>query len=312
MRVLAVFNQKGGVGKTTLARAAAHFAARPEFGNLRVLVVDLDPQASFSKLCLDMRHDQKLGTLPPVHEDYNPDHPEDQGWDGRSSSANIFLNPERIVPYTVVKPTLVENLHLLPARKSDLSLVEYQDRGALAERVFDQLQLFCDAPEVQEAYDLIIFDIGPKESPLYTSALRAATHLLIPVVPERQCTDGLLEMLKLWGDERARRGQSGRELSLVGIAINKFDARYGAHKFSVDQMMDNPRIAIHVCGTVISQRASIMERDMATEQPLTVFDLPKSADVRQLMVDLMAEVFAKMFPEQRDYFEGLGSPEMRS
>ena len=84
MQVIAVVQNKGGVGKTTLTRVLAEYFARK---GRRALVVDLDAQCNLSRRFLDMEYDSADpdGVLPPLHPDYDGAE-EESGWSGRSSS----------------------------------------------------------------------------------------------------------------------------------------------------------------------------------------------------------------------------------
>lgn len=288
-------NQKGGIGKTTLARMFAVYAARSDLLNKRVLAIDLDAQGSLSKLMLHMDESTPPDTIPPLHPEFDPETDED--WDGRSSSAEIFFSGE-VFPYPVKLPYPIENLEILPAFRSRLQLVEEQDRTALRERVHNRLHEFLSLDDVQENYDLIIVDTGPKDSPLLRSALRAASHVVMPLVMETQCIDGLSEMLALWRTEREGRPPN-RQIALAGLVINKFDARYAVHGFYMDQLLNDPRIAAFIAPVVLPQRAAMTERDARGAVPETVFDLPESQDIHPKSLALCRDIFTRLFPAEK-------------
>ena len=80
MRIIAVVNNKGGVGKTTTSRILAEYFSIVK--NERVLALDMDPQANFSNRYLKMEIDpyQQEGRIPPLHSNYDPNAPEDKDW----------------------------------------------------------------------------------------------------------------------------------------------------------------------------------------------------------------------------------------
>lgn len=300
-KVLLIAQQKGGVGKTTLARMLGVYAAREDLGNMRVLLIDLDFQASLSKLCLDMDYSPEHGTRPPVHPEYERD--EEPDWNGRSSSADVFYDGE-VVPYPVQYPYAVPKLDILPAHKARLQEVEEQDRTKLRERVHERLRTWANLPEVGENYDLLILDTGPKESPLVLTGLRAATHMVIPIVPERQCMDGMVEMMGLWKHEREVR-PGDAELELAGIVINRFDVRYNSHNAVITALLHAEHLAPFLMPTILPQRAAITERDTRGARPATLFDLPPSTGVSDLALQVCASILGRVFPERATWFQEL-------
>jgi chromosome partitioning protein len=293
-KVLVVAQQKGGVGKTTLSRMLGIFGAREDLLNKRVLMIDFDFQASLSKLTLTMDYSGESGTMPPLHPEFAADEADD--WDGRSSSADIFFDGT-VFPYPIQHPYRVPQLEILPAHKSRLQEVEEQDRGRLREKVHNRLFEFLSLPEICEAYDLVIIDTGPKESPLVRTALRAATHMIVPVTMETQCIDGLSEMMSLWNTERAARA-ADRPLILAGLLINRFDARYNTHKIYLSQLQNDPRLSVFLCSEVLPQRAAVTERDARGAKPATLFDLPQAAEIREIALEVCRDIFSKVFPEE--------------
>jgi len=293
-KVLVVAQQKGGVGKTTISKMLGVYGSREDLLNKRVLLIDLDYQASLSKLLLTMEYSNEMGTQPPIHPDYSAK--TDLEWNGRSSSADIFFDGY-VVPYPIQFPYPVANLQLLPAHKARLQQVEEQDRTRLRDQVHNRLHEFLTLPDVCSGYDLIIIDTGPKESPLVRTALRAATHMIVPLTLETQCIDGLAEMLGLWRTERAAR-PSTRPLIMSGLVVNRFDARYSTHQAYLSQLSNDPRIASFLCSTILPQRAAVTERDARGVLPATLFDLPRSAQIRELALELCRDIFSSIFPEE--------------
>ena len=293
--VLTVAQQKGGVGKTTLSRLFAIFGAREDLLNKRVLLLDFDYQASISKLSLANMHVGDDGATPPIHPEFDPVTDASE-WNGRSSTADIFFEGFA-VPYPVELPYPIANLSILPAHKAGLKTVEEQDRGSLREKVINRLHEFLSLDEVAESYDIVVIDTGPKDSPLVRSAIRASTHMVIPLVMEAQCIDGLAEMLGVWRLERAAR-PADRPIVLSGLVVNQFDARYATHNAFLNQLHSDERIAPLILDTILPRRAAVTDRDTKGTPAAVIFDLPRSTDMRDRTLKLCAAVYAQIFPEE--------------
>ncbi len=197
MTSVAFFNNKGGVGKTTLAyHLAAMFA---ELG-LRVLAVDLDPQANltamfvdepeFEQLWPDGEHPRTLlGAVAPIIEGVGDVRP--------------------IAPYAVdVNPRLA----LLPG---DLGLSGFEDELALAwPRVVDRrpdslrsttafARVIAHCAQQWQA-DLVLIDVGPNLGALNRAALICADHVVVPLAPDLFSLQGLRNLgpaLRAWRTE---------------------------------------------------------------------------------------------------------------
>lgn len=161
-RRIAFINEKGGVGKTTLAvNVAAFLAARK---GRRVLLVDLDTQGHAGK---------SLGV------------------DARSVSPNVFhlLTDEGTRVDQVIRPTAVEGLHVIPSWKemADFPTVAAAD----PERA---LRLRRRLEPAVERYDVVVLDAPPSLGLTTTNVLLAAEEVVIPVATTYLALDGCAEM----------------------------------------------------------------------------------------------------------------------
>ena len=166
-RIIAVANQKGGVGKTTTSINLGVGLAR--LGQ-RVLLVDDDPQGHLT-LGLGFPKNLKV-TLKNMLE-------------------NIIMGMEFDPWEAILKHK--EGVDVIPANKLltglDMSLITVEDR----ERVLKEyLEL------IQHAYDYIIIDCMPSLGMLTINAMTAANSVLIPVQPQFYSTDGLTELLRVY------------------------------------------------------------------------------------------------------------------
>lgn len=163
LQAVAFVNFKGGSGKTT---SATHFAQYLALHGYRVLLVDLDPQASATAL---------FGLHPDTDV---PPEATFAGWTRRGETADDG------VAASLPRPTYWPDLHLIPASLA-LQHVEYELVGALVARrrfpFYDQLRQLLNRLEAR--YDVVVCDCRPDVGMLTLNALAAATGLVVPMPP---------------------------------------------------------------------------------------------------------------------------------
>ncbi len=186
-RVIAVANQKGGVGKTT---TAINLAAGLALDGHATLLVDLDPQAS-ATTGLGGRPGEG-GTIYEVLIDAYP-------------SSDIIIK------------TAIEGLDIAPATR-DLVGAEVELVG-LPHR---EHRLYEALASIRGRYDFILIDCPPSLSLLTLNALRAADSVLVPLQCEYYALEGLTALLDTIGRVRDTLNPS---LTLEGIALTMFDRR---------------------------------------------------------------------------------------
>ena len=187
-RVVAVANQKGGVGKST---TAVNIGAYLALAGARVLVVDLDPQGNASTgLGLDHREIE-----PSLYDVLTGDAP----------------------PATAIRATGVADLHILPST-IDLAGAEVELVSAMSR----ETRLRRALESVDHEYDTILIDCPPSLGLLTVNALAAADELLIPIQCEYYALEGLGQLLR---NVELVRANLNPELRIGGIVLTMYDGR---------------------------------------------------------------------------------------
>lgn len=184
--IIAVLNQKGGVGKTTTAINMGAYLAK---SGKKVLLVDFDPQGNAtSGLGFDKKN---LGTT--VYD--------------------VLFNPDEIAG--AIKESNTPGLNVLPANAglaaAEVELVDKSGREQFLKKILSGLE-----------YDFIIIDCPPALGLLTVNALAAADQLLIPVQAEYYALEGLGQLLDVM--QRVRQGLNS-ELELLGVVVTMYDGR---------------------------------------------------------------------------------------
>ena len=190
MKIVAIANQKGGVGKTTTAVNLS--AALAEQGQ-RILLIDLDPQGNATS---------SLGLQGLVGESvYDP-------LLGSVSVADKIF------------PTRLEHLFVIP---SDLDLAGAEVEIARMEDHLTRLAKALAPLRADNAFDFILLDCPPSLGILMTNALAAADELLTPIQCEFFALEGLVRIVGIV--EQIRNAGVNDDLELRGIVMTMFDSR---------------------------------------------------------------------------------------
>jgi len=190
-RIIAIVNQKGGVGKTT---TAINLAAGLTEGGARVLLVDLDPQGNAST-GLAVEANQRNRT-----------------------SYDILI--EEMPASEAIRQTAISRLFIIPANSdlssTDMELVSKERRSFLLRDALRQVSMD------EHRFDFVIIDCPPSLNLLTLNALTAANGVLVPVQCEFFALEGLSQLLRTV--ERVRASLNPR-LEVQGIVLTMFDRR---------------------------------------------------------------------------------------
>ncbi|HEV2341752.1 MAG TPA: ParA family protein [Candidatus Acidoferrales bacterium] len=198
-RILAIANQKGGVGKTT---TAINLAAALSLRKKRTLLIDLDPQSNTSIAFLE------AADIQISMYDVFGDHP-----------------PEMT---KVIRATKLPNLSLAPAK---LSLARLEQQLAAQ---FDAPYKLKDAlSPVLKDYDYVVIDTPPALGILTVNALVASTHLLVPIQAAYFAIEGTDDLLETYARIRAR---PNPDLKVLGVVITLYDRRTNISRDTHEQI----------------------------------------------------------------------------
>jgi chromosome partitioning protein len=292
MKIIVPTNNKGGVGKTKVSMILAEYFSY--VCKKKTLVIDFDPQCNLSRRLIKMELDPSSpqGYYPPLHPDYNPeDSEEDPSWDGRSSIANIFFG-RPVIPY----PTFIKNLDVAPANADQLLLAEAVRRTEVAEKVHKQMHKFLSGQDVQEAYEVVIIDTAPSKGPLTISAIKAASHIIIPSIMEAQPIQGIYGMMQLWMQEALAREQ-GRAIKLVGILPNMF-RQNNLHKDMLESLKNNSTFSKYIMPISLGLRVALAEVDTDDALPRSIFDLNDRDLAKQEAIKFCEFVEQRVFKDE--------------
>ena len=190
MRVIAIANQKGGVGKTT---TAVNLGCALALGGQRVLLIDLDPQGNATS---------SFGL---------------QDLEGESLYDPLVGNGSVI---DKVLPTRLAGMFIIPA---DLDLAGAEIEIARMDNHLTRLSKTLEPLRTDNAFDFVLLDCPPSLGILMTNALAAADELLTPIQCEFFALEGLVKIVRVV--DQIRNSGANDRVEIAGIVMTMFDSR---------------------------------------------------------------------------------------
>lgn len=233
-KVIAIANQKGGVGKTTTAiNLAASLAALEK----KVLIIDADPQAN---------------TTSGLN--FSPDN------DEKRTLYEVMIGELNV--HNALIQTEISNLHMVPSHINlvavEIEMLDAEDRESILKKAI--------AP-IRNEYDYIVIDCSPSLGLITVNSLTAADSVMIPVQPEFFALEGLGKLL-----QTIRLVQNGvnPDLTIEGFVVTMFDGRTKVHTQVLNQLREHFKDMVF--NTIIQRNIRLSEAP-SHGKPIILYDV---------------------------------------
>ncbi len=269
-RIIAICNQKGGVGKTT---TAVNLGAYLALAGRRVLLVDFDPQANASSA---LGYDQAKGGLASADAAAGRGKSVYHGITGEASHEEVIL------------PSQIYNYHFMPGSPHLAgALVELVD---LPEREYF-LRKFLN--RVRHQYDYILIDLPPSLSLLAVNGMMAADEIIIPVQAEYYSLEGLGQLLETID---LIRNNLSHPLAISGALVTMYNKREHLSRDVAKNLREHfPHrvFSVEIPRSVALAEAPSFARPVILYRP----DSPGAEAYRRLADEIIADERTENVPE---------------
>ena len=233
-KIIAIANQKGGVGKTT---TAINLSASLAVLEKRVLVIDADPQAN---------------TTSGLN--FSPDS------DEKRTIYEVMIG--RIGVEDALIQTEIANLHMVPSHinlvGAEIEMLDVPERESVLRKALDS---------IRDNYDYIIIDCSPSLGLITVNCLTAADSVIIPVQPEFFALEGLGKLLQTI---RLVQGGVNPALTIEGFLVTMFDGRTKVHAQVVGELRGHFKDLVF--RTIIQRNIRLSEAP-SHGKPIILYDI---------------------------------------
>jgi chromosome partitioning protein len=251
---ITIANEKGGVGKTTLAINLAAYLAMLGY---RVVIMDTDVQGS-TGLSYDIRPDHSLYDLLVRGKDWRNllvPVPSERWSDGRQTDGEIFMLPSN--DETVAIP--------LSVKETDV--------------IYDRIT------ELEGYFDYVIIDTPPTGSMLQAAMYYAADSILVPTQLEALSVDALVNTVRRIYDQVQDRKNTDRPLNFLGVQPNMKDGRYASHDHNLNHIKEHFG---GLCHTPLTKLAAWADASQRRESIYAYSQNDRATGVRRAIAEFEA------------------------
>ncbi len=231
MIILAIANQKGGVGKTTLS---VNFSAELAMRGFDTLLIDADPQANAT-----------VSLLPEGIVE--------------TSLIDVLVGSLKAAPLSLTSATYNTELVGLDIVPATLSLARFEKEQPHAiQRLRSKIR------QSNITYDFIVIDLPPSLGFLFSAALIAATHMLVPVSAQFLPLEGVRDLIGTYEEMR----ESNESLEWLGIVVTMFDVRNNISSATYAKIRET--FPNHTFDTIIHDNVKLAEAP-AFHRPIQLY-----------------------------------------
>ena len=239
-KIIAIANQKGGVGKTTTTINLSTGIA--ELGK-KVLVIDMDPQGN----CTSGFGIEKEQINNSIYE--------------------LMIN-ECTVKNAMMTVEGIENLAIIPSNinlsGAEVELIEFNEKEYILKNIIDY---------VKDDFDYIVIDCPPSLNMLTVNAMTTADSMIIPIQCEYYALEGISQLVHTIELVQKRLNPN---LGIEGVVFTMYDGRTNLSKDVVNNVKDN--LNAHIYNTIIPRNVALAEAP-SNGLPITLYD-PKSSGAK--------------------------------
>lgn len=260
MDKIAIFNQKGGVGKTNLTVNIA--ACLYKMYDKKVLIVDCDAQGNASSYLTGMSAEDLVLTLADVISE--------------GVNVNECIIKTSVGPKNSTKPSKID---ILPTNGS----IDYIDIPSIT-------TLRDIISPLEKQYDYCLFDCAPQKTPTSLNALCASDYVLVPVEPDADSVQGWSMVLDLVDDFRSRR--ENETIEIIGMVVNTYEKVAGIDDFFIKAYKDEFGDAIFK-NTI--RKSTVVKQARFFGTPVCYFNgnSPVAKDFEAVTKELVSKIKAK-------------------